>query len=68
MMADQVRVFDKDSLDSVWLAATPNGLELTVDQGDGATVTLSVRGVRTLRLALARYEREHTQSAVGASD
>lgn len=58
-MSDQVRVFDKDAIDSIWLSESPDGLQLTVDVGENElTVTLSASKVRELRLALTRFEKQ----------
>lgn len=43
----------------IYLQEAAGGLEVTLDGGGKeATMLLDPRGVRTLRLALARYERQ----------
>lgn len=51
-------VWDKDSVNQVFLTDTGDGLELSIYDGDKeAALTLSPRGVRNLRLALQRFEK-----------
>ena len=52
------RIPGNDYAREVYLNATAEGLEITVDDTENeTTIVLSDYGVRELRLALARYER-----------
>lgn len=66
-----VRIWDKDHRNEIILELTDAGFELTAwePQGDGeVTVTLDARGVRNLRLAIQRLEREMTKAAPASED
>ena len=58
-MSFKERIPAADYVQQVYLNATPEGLEITIDDSKTElTVPLSDYGVRELRLALARYERQ----------
>ena len=58
MSAFEARVWDDGSHRLIRLEQDETGLSVMVDEGDrAASLVLTDRGVRQLRLALMRYER-----------